>query len=106
MEPVAKASRASLESEIHLAHCRAIAATESSGDRYANILASMGFGSVSMRLESSLTEVDEVLSVLAFAREADEKTKAGGETDRAQSESQRGKQAATENGQWVLWSAA
>lgn len=106
MDHLAKASRTSLRSEIHLVrstYWAAIKDTSEDGEQFA---ACLSLHHTLDQLDARMTEVDEVLSVLAFAREADEKMRAGGETYRAQLGSQRGKQAATENGQWVLWSGA
>lgn len=108
MEPLAKASRASLQSEIQLVRSTyrvAIKDMSEDGEQFAAYLHLEGDVE---RLRLRMVEIDEVLSVLAFAREADEKMRAGGEMDRAQlgSERERSKQATAENGQLVVWSSA
>jgi hypothetical protein len=48
-------------------------------------------------MRSKMTEIDEVCSVLAFAREVDEKMSAGEKMGRAR------EKITTENGQCVIW---
>lgn len=109
MEPLANASKASLKSEIQLGKSTYWAAIKDISDDGEQFAACLSLHHTLDQLDSRMTEVDELLSVLAFAREADEKMRAGGETDRAQLGSRRGKrskQATTENGQMVVWSGA
>lgn len=108
MEPLANAAKSALESEIHLTHCRRHAAAESSGDLFAELAAFTIFDRVSLRLDTSMTEIDEVISVLAFAHEADEKIRAGEEMGVARSGSQREhkNRITAKNGQVVIWSGA
>jgi hypothetical protein len=107
-KPLANAAKSSLEFEIDIARCRANAAMESSGDFYSKVMTYTSLDRVSMRLESSMAELDEVCFVLACAREADEKMSAGGEMGRAQSGSQheRSDRVDTNNDQWIMWSSA
>jgi hypothetical protein len=110
MEPLANAAKASLQSEIHT-HAKVNADMAFLGGLDAKIAACMGLDSVSLRLRSSMDEIDGVCSVLTFAREADEKMRAGpvgGEKDPARLESQRERSSrvTVDNGQWVLWSSA
>lgn len=56
------------------------------------------------QLQTRKTDIDEVCSVWAFAREADAKIRAGGETDRTRLRSQRKRR--NHDGQLVMWSSA
>ena len=104
MEPLVNASKHSLQSEIDLAYSRRYAAVQSTSGSHAKFYAYASFDSVLLRLGSSMTGINEVCSVLAFAREADKKVRSGDKTDRAQLGSLRKRKTQTiiSNGQWVL----
>ena len=92
MEPLAKASKSALQAEIHLAESDLDYSATTRDMRISWFVFRITHGYELYRLQATMTEIDEVCSVLAFAREADEKMRAGGKTCRAR------KQATTENG--------
>lgn len=96
MEPLAQASKSALQSEIRLIGSRYSADVED-GDDESEFLFWTIFEDEFNRLRASMTEINEVCSVLAFAREADEKTIAGEKMRRAR------EKITTENGQCVIW---
>lgn len=105
MEPLANASRSSLQSEIHHFESSTEAAIMTMTADHARFIAYITTLDYELNhLQSRMTEIDEVCSVLAFAREADAKIKAGGGTDRLQLRSQR--KHSNRDGQWVMWSGA
>ena len=78
MEPLANAAKSSLQSEIHLVASRTSAAIREISDDSAIFVAYLTLDHKLNRMQSSMAETDEVCSVLAFAREADKKIRAGG----------------------------
>ena len=97
MEPLAKASKSALQSEMHLAGSRySVDVEDMSGDD-SGFLAWTIFEHELNQLQTSMNGIKEVCSVLAFAREADEKMSAGEKMGRAR------EKIATENGQCVIW---
>lgn len=100
MEPLAKASKLALQSEIHLARSMYSTIAENMSDTVSNFFAPLTLEFGSHPMQSKMTEIEEACSVLAFAREADEKMSAGVKTGRARDKT------TIEIGQWVIWSSA
>lgn len=99
MEPLAKASKSALQSEIDLARSMYSATAENISDTVSNYAEFLTLTSELHPMQLKMTEIEEACSVLAFAREADEKMSAGVKTGRAREKT------TIENGQWVIWSS-
>ena len=100
MEPLAKASKLALQSEIDLARSMYSATAENMSDTVSNFVEFLTLTFELHPMQLKMTEIEEACSVLAFAREADEKMSAGVKTGRAREKT------TIENGQWVIWSSA
>lgn len=97
MEPLAKASKCALQSEINLARSRYLTTVEAMSDFESKFAAFLTLECELHPMQSKMTEIDEVCSVLAFAREADEKIRAGERMGGAR------EKITAENGQCVIW---